>query len=141
MEKIDTKIKSFIKEHHVLTLATSTNGQPYCCNAFYCYLEDENMFVFTSDNDTKHIKDVKENRQVAGSIVLETKIVGKIQGLQFTGIMYEPKDDLLKKAKMKYLLKFPFAVLMNTQLWVFDVDFMKLTDNRLGFGKKLIWEK
>ncbi len=37
--------------------------------------------------------------------------------------------------------RYPFAILMKTQLWVVDLDFIKLTDNRLGFGKKLIWKK
>jgi len=141
MQEIDLKIIDFINEHHVFTLATSVDNQPYCCNAFYTYLEDENMLVFTSDNDTKHIKDAKLNNWVAGSIVLETSIVGKIQGIQLSGKMYEPKYELLKKANKRYLKRFPFAVLMNTQIWVLEIDFIKMTDNRLGFGKKLIWQK
>jgi len=141
MTKIDTKIIKFIKEHHVLTLATSNNNMPYCANCFYTYLEEENIFVFTSDEDTKHIKDVVTQNYVAGSIVLETKIVGKIQGIQFNGNLYKPKEELLKKAKKKYMRAFPYAVLMKTTLWVLDLNFIKMTDNRLGFGKKLIWEK
>jgi len=141
MTKIDTKIIKFIKEHHVLTLATSNNNKPYCANCFYAYLEDENALVFTSDEDTKHIKDTEQQNYVAGSIVLETKIVGKIQGIQFNGKLYSPENEMLKKAKKKYMKKFPFAVLMKTTLWVLDLSFIKMTDNRLGFGNKLIWEK
>ncbi|MCD4795383.1 MAG: pyridoxamine 5'-phosphate oxidase family protein [Bacteroidales bacterium] len=135
------KIVSFIKKHHVLTLATSVNNIPYCANCFYVYLEDENMFVFTSDNDTKHVQDVLQNSYVGGSVVLETSIIGKIQGIQFNGKMYLPEGDLQKKAKKKYMKRYPFAILMKTQLWVVESDFIKLTDNRLGFGKKLIWKK
>jgi len=141
MNKLDKKITKFIKEHHVLTLATSVNNIPYCANCFYVYAEDENMLVFTSDDKTKHIQDVKKNDYVGGSIVLETTIVGKIQGIQFNGKMYEPKNELKKKVSRKYMKKYPFAKLMNTQLWVVDIDFIKMTDNRLGFGKKLIWKK
>lgn len=137
----DKKIIDFIKKHHVLTLATSTDNIPYCANCFYVYLEDENMFVFTSDNDTKHVQDVLQNSYVGGSVVLETSIIGKIQGIQFNGKMYLPKGDLKKKAKKTYIKRYPFAVLMKTQLWVVEPDFIKLTDNRLGFGKKLIWKK
>ena len=137
----DKKIIEFIKKHHVLTLATSVNNIPYCANCFYVYLKDENMFVFTSDNDTKHVQDVLLNNYVGGSVVLETSIVGKIQGIQFNGKMYLPGGDLKKKAKKTYMKRYPFAVLMKTQLWVVDLDFIKLTDNRLGFGKKLIWRK
>ena len=137
----DKKIIEFIKKHHVLTLATSVNNIPYCANCFYVYLKDENMFVFTSDNDTKHVQDVLLNNYVGGSVVLETSIVGKIQGIQFNGKMYLPEGALKKKAKKIYMKRYPFAVLMKTQLWIVDLDFIKLTDNRLGFGKKLIWHK
>ena len=81
------------------------------------------------------------NANVAGSVVLETTLVGKIQGIQFTGIMERPGTDLLKKAKKAYLKKFPYAALMKTSLWVLNLNHIKMTDNRLGFGKKLIWEK
>jgi len=141
MNKPDKKITDFIRKHHVLTLATSAENNPYCANCFYVYSEEENVFIFTSDDNTKHIQDVKKNNVVAGSVVLETSVVGKIQGIQFTGKMYLPENDLKKKVNKLYMKKYPFAKLMQTQLWVFDLDFIKLTDNRLGFGKKLIWQK
>jgi uncharacterized protein YhbP (UPF0306 family) len=31
-------------------------------------------------------------------------------------------------------------MLMDTHLWVVKLTYIKMTDNRLGFGKKLIWE-
>ena len=140
MEKVDQKIIKFIKKHHVLTLATAIDGNPYCANCFYSYLEDENMLVFTSDLKTKHIQDVLENNFVAGSIVLETRIIGKIQGLQFNGFMVDVDEKLAEKVRKSYIKKFPFAMLMETQLWALELSFMKFTDNTLGFGKKLIWE-
>ncbi len=141
MNNPDKKITQFIQKHHVLTLATSDADTPWCANCFYAYSETENVFIFTSDDNTKHIKDAKKNMTVAGSVVLETSVVGKIQGIQFTGKMYLPEKDLKKKADKLYMKKYPFAKLMQTQLWILDLDFIKLTDNRLGFGKKLIWQK
>ena len=141
MNRPEKRVLEFIKEHHVLTLATSNNNQPYCANCFYAYLEEENAFVFTSDIDTKHIKDALEQNFVAGSVVLETKTIGKIQGIQFNGTLHEPDNELHKKAKKLYLKRFPYAALMKTTLWVLELSFIKMTDNRLGFGKKLIWEK
>ena len=139
MQKIDKKTIEFIKNHHVLTLATSQNNEPYCANCFYTYVEDENVFVFTSDMETRHIQDVKEQNKVAASIVLETSTIGKIQGLQITGILEVPEGGLKQKVNKVYLKQFPYAVLMKTTLWVLKPNFLKLTDNRLGFGKKLIW--
>ncbi len=139
--KPDSRIVEFIHEHHVLTLATSFNEEPWCANCFYVYLEDENGLVFTSDFDTKHIQQASHNIYVAGSIVLETSIIGKIQGIQFQGIISQPQDELHEKAKKAYLKRFPIAMLMDTHLWVVDLTYIKMTDNRLGFGKKLIWSK
>ncbi|RLD60426.1 MAG: hypothetical protein DRI95_15545 [Bacteroidetes bacterium] len=139
MENPDKKIIEFINEHHVLTLATSKNNQAYCSNCFYTYLEDENAFVFTSDLDTKHAQDALAQNYVAASIVLETKTIGKIQGIQLTGNMFKPEAELKKKAKKAYLKSFPYAALMKTNLWILKPGFIKMTHNRLGFGKKLIW--
>ncbi|MBN1250631.1 MAG: hypothetical protein JXR51_11545 [Bacteroidales bacterium] len=141
MQKIDSKIIKFIKDHHVLTLATSNNNEPYCANCFYAYLEEENAFVFTSEIETKHIKDSLKQNFVAGSIILETKVVGKIQGIQFNGNLYKPENELIKKARKQYMKAFPYAALLQTTMWVLELSFIKMTDNRLGFGKKLIWEK
>jgi uncharacterized protein YhbP (UPF0306 family) len=139
MESVDKRIIEFINKHHVLTLATTHNNVPYCANCFYVYHEAKNMLIFTTDHSTKHAKDAEEQNVVAGSIVLETNVIGKIQGLQFQGEMSEPKNELLKEVKARYLKRFPVAMLMKTNLWVVDLSFLKFTDNRLGFGKKLIW--
>jgi len=140
MENPEKRIVDFIHQHHVLTLATCVDNNPWCANCFYVYLENENCFVFTSDDATKHVQDVSLNSKVAGSVVLETNTVGKIRGIQFRGIMEIPKKELALKVKKAYLKRFPFAVLMKTSLWVIHVNYIKMTDNRLGFGKKLIWE-
>jgi hypothetical protein len=137
----DQRIVDFINEHHVLTLATCFEEEPWCANCFYVYLPDENSLVFTSDNDTKHIKYASHNIYVAGSIVLETSIIGKIQGIQFQGIISEPKDSHYDKVRKEYIKRFPIAMLMDTTLWVVDLTYLKFTDNRLGFGKKIIWQK
>lgn len=141
MNTIDNRIISFIIEHHILTLATSNNNKPYCASCFYVYIEDKNMFVITSDFKTKHIKDVEKQNVVAGAIALETTMIGKIQGIQFTGIMKLLTKNDLKIANKAYINKFPLAILKDTTLWGIFPDFIKMTHNRLGFGKKLIWRK
>ena len=136
---IETRIIKFFRKHHVLTVATSSEQEPWCANCFYVYLEEENAIVFTTDTDTRHGKEFLKNSLVAGSVVLETMRLGKIQGIQFQGVVSEPEGEMLSKAKWAYLKKFPPAVLMDTHLWMVKLTLIKMTDNRLGFGKKLIW--
>lgn len=140
MEKVDAKIITFLKKHHVLTLATVSGDQPWVANCFYAFMEDDMSFVFTSGFETRHIQEVILNKKVAGNVVLETGIIGKIQGIQFSGILELAEGESLEKARTAYLKRFPFAALMDTTLWILPVDYLKMTDNRLGFGKKLIWQ-
>jgi len=138
---IDKKIFSFIEEHHVLSLATSVNNFVYTANCFYIFNQESNEFIFTSSKDTRHGSEMIENNNIAANIVLETKTIGKIQGLQITGVAKELKGEEEKKAKKQYLMKYPYAILKTETMWSISVRFFKLTDNRLGFGKKVIWEK
>ena len=138
---IDSKVIRFFRKHHVLTIATSVENEPWCANCFYVYLEEENALVFTTDDDTRHGKEFIKNPKVAGSVVLETMVIGKIRGIQFQGIVSEPGEEMLSKAKRAYLKRFPPAILMDTHLWIVSLTYIKMTDNRLGFGKKIIWTR
>ena len=138
---VDSRIIKFFRKHHVLTIATTFENEPWCANCFYVYLEEENAFVFTTDVYTRHGKEFIINPLVAGSVVLETMVIGKLRGIQFQGIVSEPREEMLSKARWAYLKKFPPAALMDTNLWFVKLTLIKMTDNRLGFGKKLIWTK
>ena len=106
---------------------------------FYTYSKKENIFIFSTDFETKHAKDALQNDKVAGSIVLETSIPGKIRGLQFCGKIYIPTNEERENSLKKYFSAFPYARLMKPTIWHLQPSFLKLTDNRLGFGKKIIW--
>lgn len=142
MAQPEQSIIDFIGEHHILTIAVARDNVPYCATCYYAYLKAENRFFFTSDHETRHIRDVMAgpNYRVAGTIQLETKIVAKIRGIQFTGMIKCLEGSELKAARAVYLKRFPIARLMpDLHLWSLTPDFMKMTDNRLGFGKKLVW--
>ncbi|MDD5372529.1 MAG: pyridoxamine 5'-phosphate oxidase family protein [Sulfurimonas sp.] len=131
------KINSFLQKHHVLTLATMDKGELSACNLFYAFDSQNLSFVVASSNDTTHIKNILQNPKVAGTVVLETKTVGKIEGVQFRGDFLLLENDELKKL---YFKNFPYALAMNPKLWQIKINYFKLTDNTLGFGKKIIWQ-
>ena len=142
MSPVPERIFNFISEHHILTLAVSTENGSWCATCFYVYLHDQNRFIFTSDPRTRHIREVMKNNDyyVSGAIALETKMVGKIRGIQFSGYLTNLKGEELKNAKNAYLKVFPIARFSRLHLWGLTPDFIKMTDNRLGFGKKMIWK-
>lgn len=137
----EKRIVDFIRKHHVVSLATSDENIPWVCHCFYAYMKEENWLVFTSDEQTRHVREVMANPLVSGGIVLETSVVNKVQGVQFSGVMRRPSEEEKGRVTRAYLNRFPFAVLMNTSLWIVEIRHIKMTDNRLGFGKKLIWER
>ncbi len=138
--KVNQQIIDFINEHHLLTLSTSQNDTPYCCNVFYVYDQLSNQLIFSSDTKTKHAQDFMANPNVAGTIALETKEISKIQGVQLLGAIQELKGVELKIATEQYIKAFPYAQNMELYLWAMPLSFIKMTHNRLGLGKKLIWE-
>jgi len=141
MEKADQKMVGFLKKHHVMTLSTCIDHWPWCANCFYAFDDEKMSLIFTSDFETRHIKEALQNSHVAGNVVLETSVIGKIQGIQFSGELLLPEDEESAEVNSIYLKRFPFTILMNTHLWLLRIDYAKMTDNRLGFGKKLIWER
>ncbi|WP_298061252.1 hypothetical protein [uncultured Rikenella sp.] len=148
---VDPRILRFIGRHRVLTLAAAdrAGGGLWCCNLFYAYMPASadfpdyagGMFVFTSPETTRHAAMFTDNPNAAGSVVLESKTVGRLQGLQFQGIVRRAdiSSAMLAAARQAYLKRFPFAAVMLSDLWVIEVTRFKYTDNTLGFGTKLHW--
>ena len=129
------KIVNFISEHHVMSLATTADSEISSCNLFYAFSKKELCFVVASSDDTTHIQHILKNPNIAGTIVLETKTIGKIQGLQFRGT-FSVLDN--KEMSKLYFKTFPYALAMMPKLWQIKVKYFKMTDNNLGFGKKII---
>ena len=134
-----SNIANFIRRHHVLTLATCGENVPWCANIFYAWMPAEKLFVFTSETATRHGEQMEHNAQVAASIVLETKVVGLVRGLQIRGVAARPEGAELEKVRRAYLRRFPFAALATLELWTLRPTYMKMTDNRIAFGKKTEW--
>lgn len=138
MSPVSEKIALFLEKHHVMSLATTYADELSVCSLFYAYDKERASFVVASSDETTHIHHISQNANIAGNILLETKTIGKIQGVQFRGVFTALKDENLEKL---YFRTFPHAMLMQPKLWQIDVDYFKMTDNTLGFGKKIIWQR
>ena len=137
MPKTLEKIATFLSKHHLLSLATSADNIPQSASLFYAYDSEKIAFVVASDTKTEHIQNVLVNANVSGTVSLETDEIGKIEGIQFKAKM----TMITHKEGLLYLKAFPYAKVMNPQLWRVELSDIKLTDNRLGFGKKLYWQR
>ncbi len=132
------KMTKFIERHHLLALATVHENQPYGCSVFYAFDAEQVCFIVASDMKTQHIRNVLHNPNVAAVIALETRDVSKIQGIQIQGVMTQTAQ---KRDQQLYFKHFAYAKVMQPTLWRISIDAMKFTDNRLGFGSKLMWQR
>jgi uncharacterized protein YhbP (UPF0306 family) len=122
----------FIKSQHVVHLATCKDNSPWAAACFYAYDGNLGALVIASSEQTRHIQEALQFKKVAGSIALQTTKVGQIEGVQFEGELL-----LATPAQKKiYYKKYPYALAMKPKLWTIQINCAKLTQNRLGFGRK-----
>ncbi|MBL4592959.1 MAG: hypothetical protein JKX68_03975 [Flavobacteriales bacterium] len=138
---MEKKIRNYISGNKVLTIATSVADKPYCANCFYVFDEVNKILIFLSDDATQHIKEALQNKNVAGTINTEVTTVAKIQGIQFVGDFINPTEEQKIAFYKTYYKKFPFAKAKPSLIWGIQLNWIKMTDNTLGFGKKLVWER
>lgn len=130
------KIASFIESHNLLSLATS-GDELWCASVFYAFDRESATFIFASDSDTRHMKNIAKNAIVAGTIAFESKIIGNIKGVQFSGEVIEAENNDYEC----YFKRFSYARVLNPTLYKIAISELKMTDNTLGFGKKLSWKR
>lgn len=136
---MEKKIVEYITSNKVFTVATSVDDKPYCAICFYVFDKEHNTLIFLSDDTTKHIGDALKNDFVAGTITTEVTSVAKIQGIQFEGVFVNPDKKQAEVFYKIYYEKFPFARAKPSPIWGIELTSIKMTDNTLGFGKKLLW--
>ena len=138
------RIWRFINECEVLTLATSYRDHPYCTPCFYAFDETDQLLIFKSNDETKHVQDLLKNPTVAGSILPKKLTIGQVKGIQFTGMVKRVQQGLCTdplKLEQTYYGRFPIARTVDGELWYITLETAKLTDSKLGFGKKLNWSR
>ena len=159
---MDKRISRFLRKHHVLTLSTVSEQGSWSAHVFYAWMPEHDALVFTTESTTRHGRDMLANPSVSGGIVLETKVVGRIRGVQLKGKTKRlgdqeterPRDQETMRpetgdqrlityhaSRVTYLKRFPYAIAAKLDLWVLEIEYVKMTDNRLGFGTKLEWRR
>ncbi len=138
---MDKVIVNFLHANYVLSLSIADSNRSWSANCFYAFDEQEDTLIFISHGNTTHYQMITKNPYVSGTIVAQTQNVTHIQGIQFTGKAITPNGNRSKQANSIYYQRFPFAKFVRAKLWVLELHYVKYTDNTLGFGKKICWER
>lgn len=141
MNPISKNISEFLNDNKIATVCFVDNeGKPYCINCFYVYDEKSLLLIFKSSVGTTHHNFIKPDTHVAGTILPGTIDFLKIKGIQFNGKLVDEKHIGNLELSSKYTKKFPISLAIPGYVWGVKLNYIKFTDNTLGFGNKNIWE-
>lgn len=128
-----------------MTLATrSPGGDPHAAAVYFTADERLHLYFF-SDPESQHARDIIRDRRAAVALHPECEGWEDIRGLQMHGEvqLVQPGDEW-DRAWDIYVDKFPFVtdlqdIIAQNQLYVFVPHWIRLVDNRKGFGFKQEW--
>ena len=142
------RLLKFVRECQVLTLAvTEADGSPYAAALFYA-VDDELRFHVVTNVATRHGKAMLANPAVAGTNQRDRQQWHEILGVQFRGVCRQLGGADRARAWEIYRARFPFLQqpdaaltreLANTAMWRIEPTWIRLIDNRAGFGHKEEW--
>ena len=137
---MNQRIVDFINHQRVANVCcVDTENSPYCFSCFYAFDTERNLLYFKSSSSAHHSELLIQNPVVAGTIQQDKLNSLAIKGVQFTGRILDAKDELCSHADSTYHKRFPFALTMPGDIWTLQLETIKMTDNTLSFGKKLLW--
>jgi uncharacterized protein YhbP (UPF0306 family) len=141
-----------LQERWVLALATLAPDDqlPYATPLFYAVAAlpgcPAPTLVFASRADTCHGRAIADGpTAVAAAIYLETETVGEVRGVQLRGdvlVSTRLGPEAAASLRAAYLERHPVAAAHLGErdlLYALAIEWAKLTDNRIGFGKRLVW--
>lgn len=140
MNPVPDKLNSFLQENKIATVCfVDQENNPYCINCFYVFDEEHSLFIFKSSNGTMHQNFTKPTASVSGTILPDTIDILKLKGMQFVGKIIDKEEIVKLHLNSQYLKKYPMSIGIIGYIWAVRLDFLKFTDNTLGFGNKTIW--
>ena len=136
------QIINFLQHQQVATICcVDEENHPYCFSCFFAFDKELKLLYFKSKPETKHGQLLLENSVVSGTIQPDKLNRLAIKGIQFSGRVINKENGLLARAATVYHAKYPFALAVAGDMWVIEVGFVKMTDNTLNFGKKIVWQR
>jgi uncharacterized protein YhbP (UPF0306 family) len=130
------------------TMSLSTvdpSGIPHAAPLYFAAGEKLQLFFFSSPN-SQHGHNLSRMPKAAAAIYPECRDWRDIHGLQLRGeVSRVPAGAAWVQGWGVYLVKFPFVaplkdIVAQNRLYVFRSSWIRLVDNRQGFGHKEEWD-
>ena len=141
----------FLRKHQVVTIAvTEPDGTAHAAALFYAVDDELNLYVL-SEPASRHGRAMARTGPVAGTIQRDRQEWRDIQGVQFRGHCRRLTGTARQRGWKLFVARFPFArntaaarlamALGKTALWRIEPAWIRLIDNRRGFGHKEEWTR
>lgn len=135
-------IIQFLKEQTSASICcVDATGKPYCFSCFYAFNSTTGLLYFKSSANSHHATLMQQNSFVAGTVLPDKLNKILIKGIQFEAIVLDTQQPLVKRTLGIYLAKHPLALAIPGDIWALQINYIKMTDSTLGFGKKIIWKR
>ncbi len=139
---MNEQIIQFLKEQTCASICCSDeNGKPYCFSCFYAFNSTAGLLYFKSSANSNHVGLMKNNPFIAGTVLPDKLNKIQVKGMQFEAIVLDTQQPLVKRSLGIYLSKHPLALAIPGDIWALQINYIKMTDSTLGFGKKIIWTR
>lgn len=129
-----------------MTLATTgADGMPHAAPVYFAADDSRRNLYFFSDPTSQHSQDLAAHSTAAAALHPVVSGWEEIRGLQMRGeVLPVRAGEEWQRAWSCYLVKFPFAAelkeaLAGSTLYTFRPNWIRRSDNRLGFGHKEEW--
>ncbi|MDA8108813.1 MAG: pyridoxamine 5'-phosphate oxidase family protein [Betaproteobacteria bacterium] len=100
-------MQAYLREHHVMTLATSGDEGPWAAAVFYVH--EGNALYFLSAPTSRHCRNLAKNPRVSATIQEDTSDWKAIKGIQMEGIASRLSGDQEERIRRLYGAKFPLV--------------------------------
>ncbi len=139
---MDNKIINFILKQSCMTVCcTNALGFPHCFSCFYVFDENSIGIIFKSATNSDHSKFLENNKQVSGTILPNSLNILSIQGIQFWGEIISLETENSSLVIEKYYRSLPLSKFMKGDIYLIEIEFIKMTMNTMGIQKKISWER
>ncbi len=141
------EIRSFLAEHHVMSLATFGAAGAHAANLFYAC--DGLALVWVSEPDTQHSREIEADSRVAATVAPDYSDFAAIRGVQIAGVARRvmAADERLRhiallEARYAFLRQLAAGPLKlreafaRTAVYRLQPARIVLIDNTKGFGHK-----
>ena len=144
--ELRSRVEAFLREHHVMSLATSGPDGPWSAAVFYA--ADGLTLYFLSAPGSRHGRDIESRGCAAATIHPEVADWREIRGIQLEGKASRVSGSERAAARLCYERKFPLvadlakapreiaAAMAHVECYRLSPHRIRLVNNTLGFGHR-----